>query len=154
MFLDATSLLIVWHVSGWPPEPGYLPITIRGVKIRRYIWPPGPVAHVWVETPWTELLHARHISPLSQNLQLPAMQFGFIQKKSLLNSLYFKKLHISKTFWLTKLISQNSYPVHRTAWLEMLLHFLWGACIIDLQAENWFPWFPGQNKWAAIMSRN
>lgn len=63
------------------------------------------------------------------------MQFRLIQLKRLLNSFYFKELHICKTLWLAKLVCQNGNPVHSTTRLEMLLHFFRRACIINLQAQ-------------------
>lgn len=70
------------------------------------------------------------------NLQLTTMQLSFIQKQSILNSLDFHKLNISKTFGLTILICQNSDPVYSPAGLKMLLHLLGCACIVHLYLER------------------
>lgn len=61
------------------------------------------------------------------------MQLRFIQEKSLLNGLGLQKFNISETLWLAKFVGQNSHPVHSSAWLKMLLHFLRGASVINLQ---------------------
>lgn len=122
---------VIRHIARWPPEPRNLPISIGGVEIRRNIWPPeSSVAHVTIETPPTKLLHSRDICPFSHHLELSAMQLRFIKGKSLLNSFNFKKLHISKTLWLTKFISKNSHSVYSATSLKMLLNFFRGTCVI------------------------
>nr|ACR35213.1 unknown [Zea mays] len=81
---------------------------------------------------WWTLLHPRDISPLRRNLNLSTMQFRFIQVQSFLDSFLFQKFNISKTFWLPKLVSQDCHPVDSSTSLEMLLHFFWGASIINM----------------------
>nr|ACN30962.1 unknown [Zea mays] len=88
---------------------------------------------VWIISTWWTLLHPRNISPLWRDLNLATMQFRFIQVKSFLNTFLFQKFNISKTFWLSKLVSQDCDPVDSSTSLEMLLHFFWGASIIHLQ---------------------
>lgn len=81
-----------------------------------------------------------------ENLQLTAMQLWFIQKYSILNSLNFHKLYVSKTFGLTILICQNSYPVYRSTGLKMLLHLLRCACIVHLNLEENITGQPNQQE--------
>uniref|UniRef100_A0A0A9DUE3 Uncharacterized protein n=1 Tax=Arundo donax TaxID=35708 RepID=A0A0A9DUE3_ARUDO len=88
---------------------------------------------VWIISTWWTLLHPRNVSPLWSNLDLATMQFRFIQIVSLLHSFLFQKFHISKTFRLPKFISQDCHSINSSTSLEMLLHFFWGARIINLQ---------------------
>lgn len=47
-----------------------LPISIGGVKVRRYIWPPEAVTHIRIEASRSVLLHTRNIGPFRQNLHV------------------------------------------------------------------------------------
>lgn len=67
------------------------------------------------------------------HFQLATMQLRFIQEKSLLNGLGLQKFNISETLRLAKFVGQDSHPVHSSARLKMLLHFLRGASVINLQ---------------------
>lgn len=72
------------------------------------------------------------------DLQRTTMKYCFIQKKSILDSLNFIKLHISKSFWLTKAVCQDCHSVDSSTKLKMLLNFLWQASIVNLkQGDTW-----------------
>ena len=60
----------VWTAEESPCTRKNIPVSIRRVEIRRYIGPPGPVAHIRIGTSWTVLLHPRNISPFRQNLNI------------------------------------------------------------------------------------
>lgn len=50
-------------------EATSIPISIRGVKVRRRIWPPEAICHVRIIAPRTILFHSWNIGPLGQNLK-------------------------------------------------------------------------------------
>lgn len=50
-------------------EARSIPISVRGVKVRRSIWPPEAICHVRIKSPRTILFHSRNIGPLRQNLE-------------------------------------------------------------------------------------
>jgi len=110
-------------------ESGESPITIRTITIRPHVG----VAMVRIETSTAGLLHPRNVSPLRCHLELATMQFWFIQLNSFLNSFNFNKFHVSKTFWLPKLVSQDCNSVDSSTRIEVLLHFFWSARIVNLQ---------------------
>jgi hypothetical protein len=69
----------------------------------------------------------------NSHLDLATMQFCLIQLNSFLNCFNFNKFHISKAFWLTIFVGQDSHSVDSATRIKVLLHFFWSACIVNLQ---------------------
>lgn len=65
-----TTELSTTHLDVNQRQESTIPISIRGVEVRRRIWPPEAVCHVRIETPRTILFHSGNIGPLRQNLEI------------------------------------------------------------------------------------